>query len=203
MHISVVDAVGWFAGALVFLTFFPKTMIPLRMVAIAGSAVFIVYGWVAGNTPVLALNACLLPLNALRLWQIRSLVRKVKGAARGSLETELLMPYLSLRRVPAGSTLWKKGDVADEMMLILKGSARIVEFGIARGPGDLLGEMGLFAPDSRRTATAVCETDLDVASITDAKLWELICQEPEFGVSLLRIVIFRSTTPDSPAAVMA
>jgi CRP-like cAMP-binding protein len=113
------------------------------------------------------------------------------------------MPYLSLRRVPAGSTLWKKGDVADEMMLILKGSARIVEFDISRGAGELLGEMGLFAPDSRRTATAVCETDLDVASITDAKLWELICQEPEFGVSLLRIVIFKSGTPDSPGEVMA
>src|ERR1700722_5765500 len=135
MHVSAIEAAGWFAGALMFLTFFPKTMIPLRAVAIASSAAFIVFGLLAGSVPLVVLHACLLPLNVLRLWQIRSLVRKVKSAARGSLATELLMPYLSLRRVPAGSTLWKKGDVADEMMLILKGSARIVEFDISRGAG--------------------------------------------------------------------
>jgi CRP-like cAMP-binding protein len=52
--------------------------------------------------------------------------------------------------------------------------------------------MGLFAPGQMRTDTAVCETEVEIAAVTEDKLWELFYQNPEFGAYLLRIIVQRS-----------
>ena len=50
-------------------TFCMKRLIPLRALAITGNVAFILYGYFAGITPVLALHLVLLPVNAFRLMQ--------------------------------------------------------------------------------------------------------------------------------------
>jgi CRP/FNR family transcriptional regulator, cyclic AMP receptor protein len=65
----VTDALGYFASALVLLTFHASDMRALRLLAIASNAAFIAYAWSAGLAPVLALHLLLLPLNVLRLAQ--------------------------------------------------------------------------------------------------------------------------------------
>ena len=50
------------------------------------------------------------------------------------------------------------------MHLILAGSIRIEEIGVALGPGAFVGEMGVFGPDNRRSGTAVCETEVEIGS---------------------------------------
>lgn len=55
----------------------------------------------------------------------------------------------------------------------------------------VIGEVGLFAPDGRRTATVVCETDVEIGSVSDAKLLELYVPEPAFGLHLMRLVVQR------------
>ena len=76
--------VGWVASALVFSTFFMKTMLRLRIVAIASNLAFMCYallGLVYGDFgrlyPIFVLHAALLPLNASRLHQIRKTVTAV------------------------------------------------------------------------------------------------------------------------------
>ena len=46
---------------------------------------------------------------------------------------------------------------------------RLAELDVALGPGALVGEIGVFAPDNRRTGTAVCESDVEIGAITDQR----------------------------------
>jgi hypothetical protein len=65
---------AWIVALLVFSSFFMKTMIPLRVVAIASNVAFISYallglryGIFGRVYPILVLHSALLPLNAVRL----------------------------------------------------------------------------------------------------------------------------------------
>lgn len=75
----------------------------------------------------------------------------------------------------------------------MKGRVRIVGAGAIVKPGQLIGEMGLFSPGQKRTDAALCETDVELASVTEDRIWELFYQNPEFGAYLLRIVVQRAT----------
>lgn len=186
-----VDGVGYLASLLVFCTFYMKTMIPLRSVAIASNVVFMTFGLAGRVYPVLVLHAVLLPLNCLRLRQMQILIRKVREASRGDLSMEWLMPLMTHHRFSPGHVLFRKGEPAASMYMVLEGSVRLVELGVALGPGTLLGEIGLFAPDNRRTGTAVCESAVEIGAITDQKVLQLYHQNPTFGFYLFRLVLER------------
>jgi hypothetical protein len=64
------ETLGWLASALVLATFCMRSMVSLRLTAIASNLSFIAYGSMAGIDPVLMLHV-LLPLNAARLMQER------------------------------------------------------------------------------------------------------------------------------------
>jgi hypothetical protein len=68
------ELAAWVASTLVFTSFFMKTMIPLRLVAIASNVAFIAfallgmrYGIFEKVLPILVLHSMLLPLNLLRV----------------------------------------------------------------------------------------------------------------------------------------
>jgi len=191
--LNTVELLGWGAGALVLTSFYLKTMIPLRTVAIASNVAFAGYGLMAGALPIVVLHCVLLPLNVARLLQMRALIRRVKRASRGNLSMDMLVPYMNIRTLAAGSKLFDRGDYAEEVFLILKGRVRIVGAGVIVKPGQLIGEMGLFSPGQKRTDTALCESEVELASVSEDRIWELFYQNPEFGAYLLRIVVQRAT----------
>lgn len=93
---------GWVASALVFSTFFMKTMLRLRMTAIASNLAFMCYGLLGlaygdfGRLyPIFVLHATLLPLNVSRLHQIRKAVAAVTDST-GEHALRALTPYLTL-----------------------------------------------------------------------------------------------------------
>ena len=194
IRMNAIDVLGLFAGALVLATFYLKTMIPLRVVAIASNVAFASYGVLAGAIPIVVLHCLLLPLNALRLYQMRVLIRRVKQAARGDLSLDMMVPYMNLRTLPAGTRLFSRGDFADQVFLVMKGRVRIEGKGALIKPGQLVGEMGLFTAAQRRTDGAICDTDVELASIGEDRVWELFYQNPEFGAYLLRLVMQRAAT---------
>lgn len=61
------DLLGYAAAALVLATFSVRSIVPLRLLAIASNVMFIGYAAAAGLVPVLLLHAALLPINAVRL----------------------------------------------------------------------------------------------------------------------------------------
>jgi hypothetical protein len=191
IHSHWVEVAGYSASALVFLAFYMKTMIPLRAVGIASNVAFITYAVGAGLYPVLILHAILLPLNGLRLVQMRALIHKVRDASRGDLSMEWLIPFMRPRALAKGDVLFRKGDRATEMYLTLAGSIRLVELGLTVGAGSVLGEIGVFGPRQERMDTAVCETDAEIGVMDNDKVLELYHQNPKFGRYLMALVIKR------------
>jgi CRP/FNR family transcriptional regulator, cyclic AMP receptor protein len=59
------------------------------------------------------------------------------------------------------------------------------------GKGTLLGEIGLFTQDGRRTRTIRCKTDVQTAVIDYDRFKELYFQNPQFGFRLLHLVVAR------------
>ena len=189
-QMSWVEVAGYVASVLVFGTFYMKTMIPLRVVGILSNIAFMIYGAGEHLYPVLILHAILLPLNCVRLIQMQTLIKKVRDAAKGDCSMEWLIPYMQSRSLKKG-VLFRKGDVADEMYMLLKGSIRLTDVGVTIGPGTVLGEIGIFAPSRQRMDTAICESDVEVATISRDKVRQLYHQNPKFGFYLINLVTER------------
>jgi len=185
---------AWVAALLVFSSFFMKTMIPLRVVAIASNVAFVTYallglkyGIFGRVYPILVLHSSLLPLNILRVRQIKRLINAVNAA--GKSETfEYLIPYMRSELHPKGEMLFSKGDAADKLYLIEEGSIFFPELGKRLSEGAVFGEVGLFAPQSVRSLSAVCDDDCRLHTITKDKVLELYYQNPRFGFFLIRMV---------------
>jgi hypothetical protein len=201
---------AWVAAFLVFLSFFMKTMIPLRIVAIASNVAFISYALlglpygVFGRVyPILVLHSCLLPLNIVRLRQLRRLVAAVQKATDEDV-VRSLVPYMTTELYPKGTALFRQGDAADRLYMIQEGGVHFVENDKHAAVGEVFGEVGLFAPHGTRTLTAVCEQDCRLSAISRQRVLELYYQDPEFGYFLIRLVAGLALEPQqqiTPATV--
>jgi CRP/FNR family transcriptional regulator, cyclic AMP receptor protein len=187
MHLPFADALGYIAAFLVFLTFSMKTMIPLRIVGICSNVFFIAYGYLAPAYPLFVLHIALLPLNLFRLREMLTLVRQVGDATAGDLNMDWLKPFTSKRTVQAGEVLFRKGDKADAMYFVVSGEFKVTELGIPIGSGQVLGELGLLAPDQIRTQTIECVKEADLLRITYDQVRQLYFQNPKFGFYFLQL----------------
>lgn len=188
---SWVEALGYAAAAAVLATFCMQTMRPLRLVALASNVLFGLYGLLEGLNPVLLLHAILFPVNLYRLLQIRTLVKGVYSAPSIDVAIGKLMPLMTRRSVPAGHTLFEKGDKADRLYYVAAGTLRIEGLNLVCGAGDIIGEIGLFAPDQSRMATVVCETDCELYELSEGRMKELYFHDPAFSYAIIRLVTGR------------
>src|SRR5215469_1872833 len=93
--ISQADFLGYVAAALVFVTFWMKTMVPLRLLGIGSNVFFIAYGYLAAAYPPLLLHIFLLPLNIVRLREMMLLIKQVEKAASSDLDMAWIKPFAS------------------------------------------------------------------------------------------------------------
>ena len=133
----------------------------------------------------------LLPLNAWRLHGMLKLIREIEAAARNDLNADSLLPYMRPKSFKAGDIMMQRGEYADGAFYVTAGEVELVELGKTVGPGTLLGEIGLFAPDGLRVATARCKTEVQTARIDYDQFKQLYFQNPEFGFRLLHLVVRR------------
>lgn len=191
---TVTEVLGWTAAGLVLTAFWVKTMIPLRLVAMAGNIAFLAYGFLLGAPSIIALHGLLLPLNFVRLRKMRDLTRRVRGVSQGSMDLSMLLPYMSQHSKAAGEAFFHKGDLSDHVIYVISGTVRITDLDRQIGPGELLGEMGVFTEDRRRTDTAVAETEVTYGQISADRFWEVFFQDPAFGAYLIRTIVRRANT---------
>jgi hypothetical protein len=181
----------WFGYAAVIasvVTCAMKTMIPLRVVSMTCNALFIIYGFFGGIYPTLILNSILLPLNTVRLQQMRKLIQDVEAAASyGETSIDWLKPFMSKRSFRKGDIVFRKGEVADAMYYSVSGRYRLREMGIELPAAQVFGDLGLIAPDNRRTQTIECMEDGEVLTATYQQVKELYFQNPQFGFYFLRL----------------
>ena len=186
-----VDAIGYLAALITIATFYMKTMIPLRMVGMFSNVTWIAYGALAGVYPPLVLHVLLLPLNAVRLRQMIKLVNRVRAVTQDDPSMTWLKPFMSQRRIPAATVIFRKDDPANEMLYIVGGRFRLKESGIELGPGALVGELGLLSPDQSRTQTLECVEEGQCLTISYDQLKQLFVQNPQFGFFFLRLTTAR------------
>jgi hypothetical protein len=186
-----IEIAGYCASALVFMTFCMKTMVPLRVTAIASNFVFIIYGFFGELYPVLILHLVLLPMNVWRTVEMLRLVKRVETAAKGDLSVDWLKPFMKSTRYKAGDVLFRRDDAADRIYLLLSGTIMLKEIAVPLHPGAVFGEIGLFSSRHARTQTAQCETDVELLWITERELAQICYQNPAIAFHLLRLITNR------------
>jgi len=186
--ISWIEALGYLGALLVFGTYSMKTMIPLRIVALFSNCAFIVYGYMAPVYPQLLLHGVLLPLNSLRLYQMLQLIEKVRTASQGDLNMDWLKPFMSKRACKAGEIIFRKDDLASALFYTVSGSYRLNEIEADVGPGQLIGEIGLIAPDNKRTLSFQCIEGGELLTISYEQVKQLYFQNPKFGFYFLQLL---------------
>lgn len=121
-------------------------MIPLRIIGIASNITFIVYTSFEQIWPVLILHSVLLPMNSLRLVQMLKLIKQVRHAGEGEkISFEFMIPHMKKELLCKGDIVFRRGERADKIYLLQSGSLSIDELDVAIQPGELFGEMGVFA----------------------------------------------------------
>jgi CRP/FNR family cyclic AMP-dependent transcriptional regulator len=187
----VIEALGYCAAAVNVFVYVSNTMIPLRIAAIIANGLFASYFYLKGIYPLFLLNASLLPINVWRLNQMQQLIEAVRAASAGEFDFEWLRPYMKPLRVSSGLTLYRKGDLAEDAFVIVRGAIFLPEPGVTLEVGALFGEMGLFTDENRRTASAVAVGDVELLCVRYSDLLQLAAQNPQFGFYLMRLMVRR------------
>jgi CRP/FNR family transcriptional regulator, cyclic AMP receptor protein len=182
------ELLGYAAAACVYVTFYMKTMVPLRVAGIVSNFLFIGYGYAVEAHPVLILHLVLLPLNILRLRQMRRLISQIEEATKDDLNLEWVKPFSLSQTVAAGEVLFHRGDPANEMFFVVSGRFQVRERGVALGAGEIFGELGLLNAGQARTATVECVERGELLRISYDHVKQLYVQDPKFGFYFLHLV---------------
>ncbi len=101
--------------------------------------------------------------------------------------------YMKKEFFKKGDVLFRRGDKADKMYYIKKGALRLVEINKVVRDGEVIGEMGIFSPHSQRMATAVCEEDMEVYTLTKEEVIDLFRKDCTVASDLMHLSCQRFT----------
>jgi len=172
-------------------TFLMPRMIPLRVFGILSALFFMTYGLLASAVGTFLMYLLLLPINSVRLYQIMKLVQKARTAAAGDMSIDWIKSYMDTRRYKNGETVFKKGQIATEMLLVTEGRFLIPEIGVEILPGRIIGELGFVTSANKRTQSVQCVEDGSVMTITYDRLLQIYFEQPDFGYYMLRLATSR------------
>jgi CRP-like cAMP-binding protein len=110
-------------------------------------------------------------------------------------ETSSISRYLDCYGVPTQSVVIREGDEGDFMAILVTGRAMIVKEvdGVEKimyqlKPGDMIGEMSL-VDGQRRFASCVSTEPSDFAVLTNAKLTNMLREQPALGNKFLLLLL--------------
>lgn len=192
-----VELFGYIAAILMFSTFYMKKMIPLRAIGASANLMFVIFTLSSyfylnkAIWPLFILHAALFPLNIFRMVQMIRLVNKVKEASTGSFAVDFLTPFMTQEDYKTGDFIFRKGDEADKLYFLRDGMLKLVEIDIYIKKGELIGEIGLFSENKLRTASLLCESEVQLLSIPKKQVLQLYYQNPKFGFYLVKLIINR------------
>jgi len=200
---TLAEIAGYAAAILLVACFAMRTTTWIRYLALASAVVLGLYAVLAGHYVVLVLAVLLVAVNAWRLWEAEQLVGDARAAAAGAgapVTVDWLLPHMETLALPKGHVLFHKGDPADAMYFVSRGRVGIEEFGIEIGKDSLFGEMGVFAVENVRTATAVCLEDCSLLRVSAERIRELFYENPDFAFFLVGVITRRLTADLERAA---
>lgn len=127
------------------------------------------------------------------LEKILLLSRQPLFDALSSEELHSLAAILAEESRAAGDDLYRPGDPADRLWLLVSGRVRILETDRLHGEEQLLGEAALFSHRGHRH-TARCERDSELLALRRDDLEALIHDAPGVALGLLRSLSLRLET---------
>lgn len=181
------EALGYLASVLVFTTFYVKTMVVLRFVAIASNFAFIGYGLAENLHPVLLLHLALLPMNFYRLVQARR-EEAPAGSPDDAGVREPLMAYMTRLEMNRGETVFARGDPAGSIYYLAGGTIALPEANVKVETGGTVGLEDLLSGRGVRDSSAVCETDCELFELSSAAISELPDRDREGGAAFLHAI---------------
>lgn len=193
---GVVSIVATLLGvALLIVASLMRTMVRLRLFT-AMSNLFLLAGAVtAPHGALVVLYLILFPVNCVRLAEIMRVTRQVEEAVQHKdLSGVWLKPYMKAKRFPAGTVIFRRGDPADALFLLVDGELEWEEIGTYQPRGQLFGEISFFAPDRTRTLTGRCITNCLVMKIRGDAFKELYFTNPKFAFHVSELIAERLIT---------
>jgi broad specificity phosphatase PhoE len=191
MTVDWLDLFGYACVALIIVSLAMTRMLSLRIVFMLSSVLALIYSLLIPNYPLLILSLTLIVLNGYKIFKIWSITSTKITPSIAAASFDQLLPYMKKRILHKGDLLFEKGDPVDKTYFIKEGVLEIKELNMKTSAGDVLGEIGLFSPEHKRTATVVATTDSIVYEISENHLKQFFYQDPAFGFSLLRMITTR------------
>lgn len=102
-----------------------------------------------------------------------------------------------------GTELFRAGDTAREMFVLLEGKANVLVGGTVveeAGPGALLGEMAMIE-DAPRVATVIARTPCRLARLDRTRFQYLVQQNPFFAIHVMKVLVERLRNMNARVAV--
>lgn len=109
-----------------------------------------------------------------------------------------LISEMETVKFPKGSTIFDEGEPGDRLYIIVEGKVKLARHApdgrenllSVMGPSDMFGELSIFDPGPR-TSSAICVTDVVVATMDSTMLRAWIDAHPEISQQLLRVLARR------------
>lgn len=90
-----------------------------------------------------------------------------------------------------GTVLFSRGDHADALYFLEVGRIDLPEVDAVLETGSLLGEIGVFAEDGRRTASAICLTPVRLLRVPADRAWTVYFRNRSFAAHVLQLATTR------------
>ncbi len=117
--------------------------------------------------------------------------RHIREAEGGRLDLDWLLEHMTHQHLVPESVLFRQGDPGRELFYLQRGTIRLPEIGSELTHGSMFGEIGIFAPDHKRTTSAVCATEVDVFKLTADQVKRLYLLNPQFALFIVHLIAKR------------
>ena len=96
-------ALGFIGAALMVASYMMKSMLPLRLTALAACIFFFAYGWITWAVPSLVLYGLLIPININKALHGHQLIKAIESDRADTPLADWLLPHMTQRKVPTGT----------------------------------------------------------------------------------------------------
>lgn len=125
------------------------------------------------------------------LIQMLKLIKKVRSASEDDMSFEFMIPHMHKEKFNKDEVVFHRGDIADKIYILRSGILTLDELDVVIRPGEIFGEMGVFASEPVRLATLRCGSEVELLSMTDTQIKQLYYQNPQFGFYLIQLLLKR------------
>ena len=118
---------------------YSKSITALRTTLMANNIFGIISGFASGAVPTALKHGINLPINYIRLREMRTLIDNVNKANDIDLNFDWLKPFMSPKVMKKGEYVFMNNESARQAFILVDGNVEIVERRVVLKPGEIFG----------------------------------------------------------------